>query len=88
MATPSTHGKTHGKQQLLLLLLAACCLLRLLVLPLAMLLLLLLLLVLLQPGVEARAMVLLRPLPASCVQLLLAGCWLVLLFFRFATPAL
>ena len=53
-----------------------------------MLLLLLLLLVLLQPGVEARAMVLLRPLPASCVQLLLAGCWLVLLFFRFATPAL
>ena len=87
MATPSTHGKTHGKQQLLLLLLAACCLLRLLVLPLAMLL-LLLLLVLLQPGVEARAMVLLRPLPASCVQLLLAGCWLVLLFFGFATPAL
>ena len=63
-------------------------LLMMMMMMLAMLLLLLLLLVLLQPGVEARAMVLLRPLPASCVQLLLAGCWLVLLFFRFATPAL
>ena len=77
MATSSTHGKTRGTQQLLLLLLAACCLMRLLVLPLALLLLLLLLV----------PWCLLRPLPASCVQLLLAGCWLVLLF-RFATPTL